>query len=73
MQRSEMTAEQRAARNRSNAASRERYNAATYDKLTIRVRRDGGDGTTAEAIKAAAARDGMSVNAWIIEAIRDKL
>ena len=73
VKRVEMTAEQKAARNRSNAASRERYNAATYEKMTFRVRKDGGDGVTASAIKAAAAREGLSVNAWIIEAIKEKL
>lgn len=63
----------RAARNRSNAASRNRYNAKAYQAITFRLHQDGSDGITADAIKAAAEAAGMSVNAWIIEAIRDKL
>lgn len=63
----------KAARNRSNAASRNRYNAKAYQPVTFRIRQDGSDGITAETIKAAAEAAGMSVNAWIIEAIRDKL
>ena len=68
-----LTAEQKARRNRQNAASRGRYEAKTYDKLYIRIRKDGADGAELEQIKAAAQAAGQSVNAWIIEAIRDKL
>jgi len=50
-----------------------RYEAKTYHKLLVRVRQDGADGVTVDQIKHAAARDNMSVNAWIIEAIREKL
>lgn len=60
-------------RNRQNAASRARYEAKAYRKYTIRVRTDGGDGYTPEQIAAAAQASGQSVNAWIVEAIRDKL
>jgi len=70
---SDLTPEQRRRRNQSNAASVARYNAATYDKVTFRVRKDGGDGVTMETIRAAAQRDGLSVNAWIIDAVRDKV
>ena len=63
----------KAERNRQNAASRARYEAKTYDKVTFRLKQDGSDGCTVDQIKAAAARDGLSVNAWIIEAITDKL
>ena len=47
------------------------YNKRTYDAITFRVKLDGSDGVTREAIKAAAG--GQSVNQWIIEAIKDKL
>lgn len=50
-----------------------RYERNTYDKLLLRVRRDGGDGVTAAQIRDAAAAAGQSVNAWIIEVIRREL
>lgn len=50
-----------------------KWDAANCDKITIKLNRGSGKDPSKEAIKAAAARDGMSVNAWIIEAIRDKL
>lgn len=50
-----------------------RYEAKTYNKILIRVRQDGADGFTADQIRAAAEAAGMSLNAWIVEAIRDKL
>ena len=63
----------RTARNRRTAPARNLRNALTYDNITFRVRRDGSDGIDRERLKAAAAASGQSVNAWIIEAIRDKL
>ena len=73
LERKELSAEQKARRNRQNAASRGRYEAKTYDKTYLRIRKDGTDGVTLAQIRAAAAAAGQSVNAWIIEAIRDKL
>lgn len=49
------------------------YNKRNYQAITFRVKLDGTDGVTKEMLNKAAERDGMSVNAWIIEAIRDKL
>lgn len=63
----------RTARNRRAAAARNAYNCKTYDSITIRVRLDGADRVTRDQIRAAAQASGQSVNAWIIEAIRDKL
>lgn len=63
----------KAERNRQNAASRNRYRAKAYDLISFRVRRDSEDGVDREAIKQAAEAAGMSVNAWIIQAIKDKL
>lgn len=71
--REDMTPEDRAERNRKNRAARNKYNEKAYEKVMIRIRTDGSDEVSAEAIKAAASRDGMSVNAWILDAIRDKL
>ena len=63
----------RTERNRRVADTRNKYNARTYDNITFRVKLDGSDGVSREAIKAAADAEGQSVNQWIIEAIKDKL
>ena len=63
----------RTERNRRVADTRNKYNARTYDNITFRVKLDGSDGISREAIKAAADAEGQSVNQWIIEAIKDKL
>ena len=63
----------RTERNRRVAETRNKYNARTYDNITFRVKLDGSDGVSRDAIKAAADAEGQSVNQWIIEAIRDKL
>lgn len=60
----------KARRNRQNATSRARYNAKTYDSITFRVKLDGSDYLTREMIQAAAKRNGMSVNAWIIDTLK---
>ena len=73
VKRSEMTQEQKRAQNRSNAASRERYNAATYEKMTFRVKQDGSDGFTLVDVRQAAEHSGGSVNTFVIEAIREKI
>ena len=64
---------ERTERNRRVADTRNKYNARTYDNITFRVKLDGSDGVSREAIKAAADASGQSVNSWIIEAIKDKL
>lgn len=65
---------ERTERNRRVADTRNKYNARTYDNITFRVKLDGSDGVSREAIKAAAdAAGGQSVNSWIIDAIKDKL
>ncbi len=64
---------ERTERNRRVADTRNKYNARTYDNITFRVKLDGSDGVSREAIKAAADAGGQSVNQWIIEAIKDKL
>ena len=50
-----------------------RYERKAYNRILLRIRQDGGDDITVEQIKAAAAASGLSVNAWLIEAIKDKL
>ena len=49
------------------------YNRRNYQAITFRVKLDGSDGVTKDSLTRAAERDGLSVNAWILEAIRDKL
>lgn len=63
----------KATRNRQNAPSRARYEAKAYQKITFRIRKDSADGVTKDQIDAAAEAAGQSVNAWIIDAIKDKL
>jgi len=46
----------------------EKYNKKTYDKITIRVRKD-----ETETIKEAAAKSGESLNMFCLNAIRDKM
>lgn len=58
------------ARNRQNAASRARYEAKAYDKVYIRLRKDG---LSAELVKAAADKADESVNAYIVRAIRERM
>ena len=48
-----------------------KYNQNNYDSITIRTRKDG-DASRA-AINTAAAAAGMSLNAFIVEAIREKI
>lgn len=48
-----------------------KWEQANNEKITIKLRK--GTDPSKDQIRAAAERDGMSVNAWIIEAIRDKL
>ena len=63
----------RTERNRRTAPARNLYNAKTYDNITFRVRLEGSDGISRDQIKARAAAAGISVNQWIIEAIKDKI
>lgn len=48
-----------------------KWEQANSEKITVKLNRNKDPGK--EQIRAAAARDGLSVNAWIIEAIKDKL
>ena len=70
---SELSKEAKQRRNRQNAASRARYEKAAYKKYSLRIRSDGGDGFTPDQLEATAAANGQSVNAWLLDAIRDKL
>lgn len=58
--------------NRKKLETNERY-LQKLERIVFRIHKDGSDGFTKDQVEAAAAAAGQSVNAWIIEAIRDKL
>ena len=60
-------------RNRRTAPARNAYNCKTFTAVTFRIRKDGSDGVTKEDITRAAERDGQSVNAYILDAIRERM
>ena len=43
------------------------------ERVVFRLHKDGTDGVTKQQIEAAADAAGQSVNAWIIEAIKEKM
>jgi predicted HicB family RNase H-like nuclease len=49
-------------------AANNRYDRKTYDRFNFRVRKE-----EAEQIKLAAAAAGVSVNSFILEAVREKI
>ena len=53
--------------------NKNKYNAKTYDGTYIRLKKDGSDGYTMDEVKAAAEAEGKSVNAFVVEAIREKM
>lgn len=58
--------------NRKKLETNERY-LQKLERIVFRIHKDGSDGFTKDQVEAAAAAAGQSINAWIIEAIRDKL
>ena len=63
----------RTERNRRTAPARNAYNYKTFTAVTFRIRQDGSDGMIKEDLWRAAEDAGMSVNAFVLEAIRDKM
>ena len=43
------------------------------DRIVFRLHKDGSDGVTKEQIEAAAEAFGMSVNQWLIDAVKHEL
>lgn len=43
------------------------------DRVVVRIRKDGSDGITKEDVELAAKSQGMSVNQWVIDLIRDAI
>lgn len=50
-----------------------KWEQANNEKVTVKFRSNGQDGFTKDDLRKAAKDSGQSVNAWIIEAIREKL
>lgn len=50
---------------------RERYNSKTYDRCYFRLRKD--DELTLAVIRQQADNNNMSLNAYIVEALREKI
>lgn len=63
----------KATRNRQNAPSRARYEAKSYRKYTIRVRHDAADGLSPDDLESAASAANQSVNAYINQAIQERI
>jgi len=49
----------------------QKYIHNSYDQISIRVRKDGD--ITRDTMQAAADQEGLSLNAYILEAIREKI
>ena len=54
-------------------ARKTKYNKKTYETMLLRFQRDGTDGVTAEDVKTAAARAGMSQNAYMLMALQRQI
>lgn len=50
-----------------------RYESKAIDKITFRLRKDGGSGVTREDIQKAAAAAGLSVNEYVLQAVKDRM
>lgn len=50
-----------------------RYESKAIDKITFRLRKDGGSGITRADIQQAAASAGLSVNEYVLQAVKEKI
>ena len=50
-----------------------RYEKKAYDKITLRIRKDGGNGFTRDDVKQYADRYGESVAEFILKAIKERM
>ncbi len=50
-----------------------KYEHKSYDKITFRIRKDGKNGITREDVQAAADASGMSLNEFVLEAVKEKI
>lgn len=58
---------------KSATSRKNKYNSKTYDSVNFRVKKDGSDGITPQMIADAAVATGMSQNAYIIQALKEKM
>lgn len=56
---------------KTSAKVKNRYNAKAYDRVTIVLRKDGA--ITKDSVQAAAEQAGVSVNAYIVDAVKDRM
>lgn len=54
-------------------ATNNAWTSSHFDRVNLAIRKDGGQGFTVEQIRRRADADGLSLNAWIVGAIREKL
>lgn len=52
--------------------SKTKSNRVKYDQLNIRIKKDGGDDVTLEDIRQAAELCNESINAFVLQAIKDR-
>jgi len=50
-----------------------RYESKAIDKITFRLRKDGGTGLTRDEVQKAAAAAGVSVNEYVLQAVKEKI
>jgi len=50
-----------------------KYESKNIDKITFRLRKDGGSGLTRDEVQTAAAAAGLSVNEYVLQAVKEKI
>jgi len=50
-----------------------KYEHGAIDKITFRLRKDGGSGITREDVQKAATAAGVSVNEYVLQAVTEKI
>ena len=50
-----------------------KYENKAIDKITFRLRKDGGSGITRDDVQKAAADMGLSVNEFVLQAVKEKM
>mgnify|MGYP002527690119 CR=1 FL=1 len=61
------------AQSRAHIQANTRYENKAIDKITFRLRKDGGSGITREDVQQAAAAAGESVNEYVLNAVKDRI
>ena len=58
---------------KSQIAATTRYEHKTYSKITVRLRQDGSQGITRDDVQEAADAVGLSINEYVVQAIKEKI